>query len=505
MRILVTGGTGVVGTSTVTALLKHGHGVRLLSRHADRDAEAWTGRVEPWVGNVADAESVRGAAEACDAVIHLVAIVDEAPPATFQSVNVDGTRHMLAEASRAGVGRFIHMSSLGADRGTSPYHHSKKESEDLVRGFTGKWLILRPGAVYGPGDEHLSVLLRMIRTLPVVPLVGGGDQQFQPLWHEDLAEALAIAVERDDLNQRVIDIAGTEITTQKELTERMRELTGRSIMTLPVPEFAAHWGIKALDFVGIGGPVGDSQLQMLSEGSVIPADRENGLVTTFGIEPTPLAVGIRRFLDEQPENLPSDGVGPLRRKRFWADIAKPTLDGDQLFAHLRSNLSDMMPAIITTDPEPGTRSIVVEGETLTLALPLRGNIQVRVAEAADRTITLLTVQGHPLAGAVRFMVTTIDDGVRFEIQIYDRASSVVDLVVMRTIGELVQDATWRQMVQTVARVAGGGDITVREESDNVEGHDAEVIERWAEELAMRLRREAHGAEMREPPRDATAP
>src|SRR3954467_13419317 len=117
MRVLVTGGSGVVGTSTITALLQRGHSVRLLSRHADRDVRHWSQGVWPWPGDVAVEASVRGAADGCDAVVPLAAIVEEhAPEATFDRVNAQGTRHIVRESERAGVQRLVYVSSLGAER-----------------------------------------------------------------------------------------------------------------------------------------------------------------------------------------------------------------------------------------------------------------------------------------------------------------------------------------------------------------------------------------------------
>src|SRR6266487_48309 len=145
MRVLVTGGTGVVGTSTVTALLQRGHVVQLFSRHADRDAEQWPHGVHPIVGNVADAASVRGAATGCDAVLHVAGIVDEHDNATFEGVNVEGTRNMLREAERVRTRKLIYVSALGAESGESAYLRSKRKGEAIVREFSGAWVVVRPG------------------------------------------------------------------------------------------------------------------------------------------------------------------------------------------------------------------------------------------------------------------------------------------------------------------------------------------------------------------------
>src|SRR5438045_6574635 len=111
MQVLVTGGTGVVGASTVSALLKRGHEVRLLSRNAERDARSWSSGVTPVEGDVAEPATIAGAAAGCDVVVHLVAIVDEAPPdVTFQRVNVQGTRNIVTEAERSGVRKIVYVS-----------------------------------------------------------------------------------------------------------------------------------------------------------------------------------------------------------------------------------------------------------------------------------------------------------------------------------------------------------------------------------------------------------
>ncbi|HEY0867084.1 MAG TPA: NAD(P)H-binding protein, partial [Fimbriimonas sp.] len=162
MKVLVTGGTGLVGEETVRRLLDKGIEVRLLTRNAERDAAKLGPGCEPSQGSVQHQKDVEGAAEGCEAVLHIAGIVREEPPDhTFAAVNVGGTRHLLDEAERAGVRRFLYVSSLGADTGTSDYHRSKLDAENLVRTFSRDWLICRPGGVYGPGDETISVLLGM--------------------------------------------------------------------------------------------------------------------------------------------------------------------------------------------------------------------------------------------------------------------------------------------------------------------------------------------------------
>jgi uncharacterized protein YbjT (DUF2867 family) len=490
MRVLVTGGTGVVGDSVVRTLHDRGHAVRVLTRHAGRDQPWWPSGVDGWAGDVSDERTIRGSAEGCDAVVHIAGIAAEEPPnRTFQRVNIDGTRYMVLEAERSGVRKLIYISSLGADRGTSDYHKSKAVAEDVVRTFTRDWLVLRPGAVYGPGDEHLSVLLRMVRALPVIPTIGSGDKEFQPIWHEDLARAIAAAVERDDVRCQSLDLAGTELTSQNVLVRRFSELTGRSVVQAPLPVPVASWGLRALDAVGIDVPFTEDQLDMLSDGNVIPSGSSNALVDVFGLAPTKLDDGLRRLVDEQPEQLPSEGTGTLTRKRYWVDMRSSRYDADQLFEYLRTHLADLMPATIRMKPGPNGEPVVAEGETLTLELPLRGDVQVRVAEAGERCITLLTVAGHPIAGAVRFHTGSDSDAVRFEVEVYDRPASLIDQVIMRTVGGLLQRSTWIELAQNVVR-ASGGEGEVQTEEKELSERELELVNDWARALSAQLSRNA---------------
>lgn len=493
MRVLVTGGTGVVGRATVTALIQRGHVVRLLSRHARRDAAQWGEMVHPFAGNVADARTIGGAADGCDVVLHLTGTVDEDGSETFERVNVEGTRNVVEEARRAGVARFVYVSSLGADRGQSPYHRSKRRAEAIARQFSGGWTIVRLANVYGPGDGQISLLLRMVRTLPVIPALGGGDHRFQPIWHEDAAEVLARAVERVDLVGRELDVAGAEITSQSDLLQRLTRVTGRSVPQLAIPDAVAKLGLRLASVAGIKVPFNESQLEMLTEGNVIAAGRENALYTQFSLTPTPLDRGLELLARTQDEQLPDAGVGPLRRKRYRADIRGATQTPEQLMGYVRTHFSDLMAGFIATPAEPADRGEIEEGATLTLSLPLRGHIQVRVAEVEPRVLTLVTLDGHPLSGAVRFLAEDRGADLRFEVQVYGRASGVVDLLMMRTLGERLEDAAWREMVEGVVQStfceAPAG---VEMDTEALDEQQADRIEDWLRELVMERRREEAG-------------
>lgn len=498
MRVLVTGGTGVVGKPAVDALLADGHTVRLFSRHARRDATLWNEGVEAWDGNIGSDADVRGALDGCDAALHIAGIVDEVPPhATFQRINVEGTRRLVQEAARAGVKRFVYVSSLGADRGDSDYHRSKLAGEQEVAAFPGNWLVCRPGNVYGPGDQVISLLLKSVRMLPAIPVIGWGNHPFQPVAAADLGQALARAVERQEPARQVLELAGEHVVTVNDVLDELERITDRSPIRLPVPEWMASAGADAADALGVHLPVNKEQITMLLEGNVIEPGKPNALTTVFGVRPRSLAQGLAELADSLPEKLPSEGVGKLHLRRYWADITGSTLDADGLFHALRHDFSELVPhGLLEVGAEPGTPVELEEGATLTLGIPLRGHIQVRVEEVRDHTITCMTLQGHHLAGIIQYIVRERAGALRFEVRSYSRSARLLDQLGMATVGTALQTRTWKLLIEAVVERSGGtapeGVETLAREMDD---REAARVDGWAERLvAARERQSAPGAE-----------
>ncbi|HEY9421151.1 MAG TPA: NAD-dependent epimerase/dehydratase family protein [Thermoanaerobaculia bacterium] len=456
MKVLVTGGTGVVGIAAVRALLADGHSVRLFSRHAARDAERWKESVETRQGSVSSTAEISGVAEGCDAVLHIAGIAEERPPeATFERINVDGTRNLLLEAERAGVKRFVYVSSLGADRGQSAYHQSKYKAETIVRAFSGEWLICRPGNVYGPGDEVVSYLLQIVRTSPAAPVIDLGDQPFQPLYAEDLGAALALAVSRRELSGQVLLLAGPEVTSTQDLLDRLSALTGRNPIRLPIPSALASLGAQAASMLGLRVPLDDNKIAMLQEENVIPPGEVNALTEVLGVRPTPLDEGLRRLANEQPEQL-DEGQGPMIRRIFHTRLLGVARSPQDLFSEFRARFRQLVPESTMGDSgEPVADDRLVRGGTLTLPLPFRGDVQVRVVDMTDTSMTFVTVAGHPLAGSVHFrFLGTPGQDLRFEVETNDRPSSLPDAFAMFPFGNVLKRMNWMAVVRNTAEAFG---------------------------------------------------
>jgi nucleoside-diphosphate-sugar epimerase len=477
MKILVTGGSGVIGAGVIPELLRRDHRVRLLSRHADVDAKQWSA-IEPFAGDVSDAASIDGAADGCDAVLHIAGIAVEHPPdATFEKVNVDGTRNILAEAARAQVRRFVFVSSLGADYGTSAYHRSKREAERLVEAAPLAWTIVRPGGVYGPGDEVISFILKLIRALPVLTVVDDGNQLFQPIFYEDLGRALAEVLERD-LSRQTLEVAGGETTSMNDLIDRLGKITGREPrVVVNVPSTLASIASKVLDL-----PIDENKLAMLREENVIRGT--NALTDVLGLTPTPLDDGLRSLAQNAlPEQLPEDGVGAMHHKHFEATLHGTTKSPEDVMEVLREKIGDIMPIDFAAEPESESRLDL--GNTLTGSLPVRGNFQVRVEKVEPRRVTLATIEGHPIAGTVQFSTEEAKDGVGFAIDIDSRAANFFDFVTLRSFGEIAQDANWRAVIRRLADECGATVEHIESAKKKLSDDEAKKREAEAREMVSK--------------------
>jgi len=202
MKLAITGGTGFVGSHLIDAALGAGHEVRALTRRDQepRDALEWV------PGSLEDREALRELVTEMDAVIHVAGAISAGSAAGFEQGNVDGTLAMLAAATAGGIHRFVHVSSLAArEPKLSLYGASKARAEELVERSGLDWAMVRPPAVYGPGDKETLELFRMAKLgLMAVPPRG----RLSLIHVDDLARLLlaladpdapsAIVVEADD-------------------------------------------------------------------------------------------------------------------------------------------------------------------------------------------------------------------------------------------------------------------------------------------------------------------
>lgn len=294
LSVFLTGGTGFVGGHVARRLRARGHHVKTLVRRPE-SADPLSGQgIEVTLGDITQPKSLDDAMAGCDTVVHLVGIIREKPPATFETVHTRGTLRVLEAAERCGVKKFVHMSALGAREDGTAYQRTKFEAEELVRRSKISGVIFRPSIIVGLGGEFMQLHLRVLRASPVTPVIGDGRYRMQPVDVEDVASAFVQAAERDDLHGACLEIGGPHKLTYNRLLEiiceefgwRRRRLHVPVGLVRPLVELASNWRLPT--------PISAQELAMLFEESIIPGD-SNALREVFGIEPTSLRSVLQRF------------------------------------------------------------------------------------------------------------------------------------------------------------------------------------------------------------------
>lgn len=304
MKVLLTGGTGFVGGAVLEQLCTDGHEVVLLARHPDSAKSLQTNQKHPNIsvvaGDILKPETLVAASNGCDAVVHLVGIIAESGRVTFEQVHHVGTRNMVEAAKNSGVQRFVHMSALGTrPNAIARYHQSKWEAEECVRNSGLDWTIFRPSIIYGPGDGFVNLFVRMSKWLPMMPVIGDGRNQFQPIPVKDVAKCFSASFGLQESIGECFDLCGPERLSFVEVLRAILKVTGRNRSLVHIPLPLARVQASALEFVygkllRSPPPLSHDQLIMLQEDNVGNPEWAN---TLFNLHPEPFAAGIASYLN----------------------------------------------------------------------------------------------------------------------------------------------------------------------------------------------------------------
>jgi uncharacterized protein YbjT (DUF2867 family) len=291
--ILVTGGTGFVGSKVVHALRAEERDVRCLVRRPARAGTLKTWGCELAAGDITDPPSLKEALAGCDAVVHLVGII-AGKPADFERVMIGGTRNVLDAAKEAGVRRLVLMSALGTSAETKdlvPYYGAKWEMEQATKASGLEHVIFRPSFVFGRDGGALPLFVRQVRWSPVTPVIGDGERLLQPIWVEDVAAYFAKAVDLPAAANRTVELGGPDRVTWNELYERIARTLGKRRARMHLPVRVMRVGAAAAELLP-RPPITRDQLTMLEAGDNV-CDITTA-VETFGINPLPLDEQLRR-------------------------------------------------------------------------------------------------------------------------------------------------------------------------------------------------------------------
>jgi uncharacterized protein YbjT (DUF2867 family) len=198
--ILVTGGTGFLGTPVVEQLIVNQHPVRVFTRgsgdwRTDGLDHLRDVGVDVMLGDLRDAYRVAKALEGCNVVINLAGIMRSDKQQTYEELHVDALSDLVELCNKLEVQRFIHVSCAGATVDSeSNYYRTKAEGEDIVRAGSFHWTIFRPSFMWGSSFVLTDLLLPLIQKLPVVPVIGGGMAEVQPIYLYDVASCVVQSI-----------------------------------------------------------------------------------------------------------------------------------------------------------------------------------------------------------------------------------------------------------------------------------------------------------------------
>jgi NADH dehydrogenase len=308
-RVLVTGANGQIGRRLIERLARSNPRVAVCavvrSERAAETLNSFPVEIRPEI-SVVDYRSAGDLAEAardCRYAVHLVGILKQGSNNRYQDAHEESTQAMADAAAMAGLRRVVYLSILGSDpKSANACLASKGRAEQILLGAKAPALILRVPMVIGPGDVTANIVRREALAR-VLPLAAGGRSRTQPIYAGDVVDAIAAGLERDDLDDLILDLAGPESLTQREFIERAARLHGRRphIVSIPAALLSSIAGLAERFLVN--PPITKTALDVILSDDDIdsePARRK------LGIELTPLDEILRRCVGPQADGIESE-------------------------------------------------------------------------------------------------------------------------------------------------------------------------------------------------------
>lgn len=295
--IFIAGASGFVGGHLIDALLRNDYKLRCLARSEKAEKSLREKGIDVFSGDITIPETIEGALDGVDFVIHLVGIIEEKGSATFRNVHVDGTKNLIAEAKRAGVKRFFYQSALGADKSSwSGYLRTKAEAEEIVEKSGIPFTIFRPSLMIGKWDGFTKKLKDLIKISPVIPLPGDGKSRLQPIYINDWTNCMLKALASPDSFRGIFELGGPQHLTYNGIVSTLADAmkVKKTVVHIPIGiiKFGAAVAEKTISFM----PVSSEQLKLLEIDNICDID---SVEKNFGFKPLRYKDALKEFISEK--------------------------------------------------------------------------------------------------------------------------------------------------------------------------------------------------------------
>ncbi len=296
--ILVSGGTGMVGSAIVKELLRRGENVAALGRDAEKIRKRLGTEVEVRVGDVREPETLAAAMAGIDTVINAVQfpgspVENRGKGFTFEEVDLKGTRHQVDAARKAGVRRFVYISGVGAAKDADEHwFRFKWEAENYLQKSGLEWVVVRPTWVFGPEDVSLNRFLGLGKMLPFIPMFGDGKQDMQPVFVDDVGRVAADAALQPEAANQIFELGGPDVMSMNDVVKAALEVQGKKKGLLHQPVFVGKL-IGSLPNLPIMPPLTADAIDFITNEAV--ADN-SAVLRVLSPRLTPLREGLATYL-----------------------------------------------------------------------------------------------------------------------------------------------------------------------------------------------------------------
>jgi uncharacterized protein YbjT (DUF2867 family) len=297
--VTVLGGSGFLGNYVVYHLAKKGVRIKVISRSAATSAKqaavsGAVGQIATINMNLTDPAQLEQAIKNSDYVINLVGTFTSSGPNSLSLLHVSLAENIAKLCQEHNIKKLVHISALGIEKavGKSRYAQTKLHGELLVIENFDRHVILKPGIMFGPEDNFINLLAKIIRIFPFIPLIGNGKNKVQPVYVDDVARAVVKALELElTKDQNILELAGPKQYTMKQLWKIVASILKKTRIYIQIPFSVAK--IQAFFLQMLPNPILTiEQVQMLKYDNTL--SEKNGF-EVLGIKPQALETLITKY------------------------------------------------------------------------------------------------------------------------------------------------------------------------------------------------------------------